>query len=643
MNPALGRVLYGTLFCVVLPALLILWAQYTDERIGWPVHGAGWVEAGMVVAVVGAALVVKAMLDLWRYGKGLPMNAYPPQDFVKRGAYALFRHPIYVGASMCCLGSALFFGSPSGLYLVTPVFILCCWALVHGYEDDAIRERFGTPAHRVLFEPPPDGELGASLVERLVVALLVFGPWILLYEWLIFKGPDPRAVDTFMSWERGLTVIPWAEPLYAATYVFAGLVPLLMRTRRQLRAFAWDALWAVALGLFLQAVLPFKAEPIPVPSDGGCWSRMILWERSQDGPAAAFPSFHVLWAFIAAAAYGRRWSAARPVFLVFAVAIAWSCSATGAHSVLDIVAGFALFLFIQRRSGIAAAARSISERLANSARAWRIGPVRIISHAWFSGLAGAVLALASAAFGADKRVILLVATCGLVGAALWGQYIEGSPRLLRPFGFYGSVIGVVAGAFVAHAVFGAGVVNTLTILALSAPWMQSVGRLRCLVQGCCHGRPIGDAAQGIRYTNPRSRVCSISGMAGIPLHNTQGYSMMAGVVIGLVLWRMAWSGAEQTLIMGVYLMLGGLARFVEEHYRGESQTPVRGGLRLYQWVAIASVVAGAVLTCFPSAPFVLRPNWDDALVFALIGGVVAALAMSVDLPRGKMRFSRLSG
>ena len=40
----------------------------------------------------------------------------------------------------------------------------------------------------------------------------------------------------------------------------------------------------------------------------------------------------------------------------------------------------------------------------------------------------------------------------------------------------------------------------------------------------------------------------------------------------------------------------GLGRFVEEAYRGEVQTPFLFGLRLYQWMAILSIVLGAICT-----------------------------------------------
>ena len=61
----------------------------------------------------------------------------------------------------------------------------------------------------------------------------------------------------------------------------------------------------------------------------------------------------------------------------------------------------------------------------------------------------------------------------------------------------------------------------------------------------------------------------------------------------LKLWL---GGAAPSLIFGTYLILNGLGRFVEEAYRGEPQTPVMAGLRLYQWADVVSVLDGIIIS-----------------------------------------------
>jgi hypothetical protein len=52
---------------------------------------------GLVLTIAGLALMGISVHALWRYGEGLPMNAFPPPRFVERSVYALVAHPIYAG------------------------------------------------------------------------------------------------------------------------------------------------------------------------------------------------------------------------------------------------------------------------------------------------------------------------------------------------------------------------------------------------------------------------------------------------------------------------------------------------------------------------------------------------------------------
>jgi hypothetical protein len=83
---------------------------------------------------------------------------------------------------------------------------------------------------------------------------------------------------------------------------------------------------------------------------------------------------------------------------------------------------------------------------------------------------------------------------------------------------------------------------------------------------------------------------------------------------------------------------------VEESYRGEPQTRWFRNLSEYQWLALLSVVVGAVLTAWPAVTPCPEPQFDPAiLVVALLFGLFTGAAMSVDFPRSNRRFARLSG
>jgi len=294
--------------------------------------------------------------------------------------------------------------------------------------------------------------------------------------------------------------------------------------------------------------------------------------------------------------------------------------------------------------GVWARLRAAAERLANSWHEWRAGPVRIINHGAYAAAATmAGMLIIEACLGSGAHLVT-VATfgSGITGAALWAQWIEGSPRLLRPLGFYGGLIGTILGAAVSAAWTGTSPWPALAALSVAAPWVQGIGRLRCLVQGCCHGRPTLESL-GIRYFHPRSRVFRIEDLRAVSVHATPLYSILWNVLVAMAVGRLYFLRVNSAMIGGVYLILSGLGRFAEEAYRGEPQTPVFAGLRLYQWIAIVTVLAGAVVTTVTDSPIPARAKFNFAsLLIAFACAIVAWFVTGVDFPDSNRRFARLT-
>ena len=139
-----------------------------------------------------------------------------------------------------------------------------------------------------------------------------------------------------------------------------------------------------------------------------------------------------------------------------------------------------------------------------------------------------------------------------------------------------------------------------------------------------------------------SRVVRLSALGGRPLHPTPLYSMVWMVLVGLVLLRLWALAAPLQFIAGTYFILVGLGRFVEEHFRGEPQTSVIAGLRLYQWLAIAFVAGGAMLTTLGPTAAPAAAAFDPRILpIALIVGAIHYVAYGVDLPGSNRRYSRL--
>ncbi len=638
----LGPFLYGALFVVALPAGLWWWAAATEAVVGLPAYRLPLVGWGL--SAVGLAMILAAMLALRVHGGGLPMNAYPPPRYVRQGPYRWIRHPIYVGFAILVAGASLGTGSASGLWLVTPLVALGMAALVAGYEGPDLRRRFGEAAAEGPGLRLPGGDGGPpSLRDRLSVVALVFLPWTVAYEGAFRLGIPPDAVEAFLPFERGWPVLVWTEVVYVSVYPLVVLAPFAVRERRVLRHLAVTALLATAVVTFLYATVPLVAPPRPFQGDG-LWARMLTAERAMSNTVAAFPSFHVIWTLIAAEAWAATYPRRAPLFWVWAVAISASCITTGMHALADVLAAVIVWAGLRSYRGLWAALRSAAEGLANSWREWRLGPVRLLSYGFWGAAAGGVGLWLTGSLAGVSQTGGAAILCGsaLLGAGLWAQKLEGSSVLSRPFGYFGSLVGASAGAAAAAAA-GYDLALLLAAVATAAPWIQALGRLRCLVQGCCHGHE-APASVGIRYTVPRSRVSHMAGLAGRPLHPTPLYSIGANVVVGILLARLWSLGASLGMVTGLYLVLAGMARFVEENYRGEPQTPVLAGLRLYQWLAIILVLIGVSVTTADArgAPDT-GPSAEPTLVAASVGfALVCLLALGVDFPSSTRRFARLA-
>ena len=628
-----GPVLYGLLFAVALPVLLVLWARGASPDVHLPALHAplpGW-----IAAASGLVLVAAAMLDLWRRGGGLPMNAYPPPRLVTGGAYAVVGHPIYVGFAIAVAGVAVATGSAAGLWLVAPSVALASAALVVGHERPDLLRRFGRLA-RPWLSLPPSGIAPPSWRERTGALLLVLGPWLLLYEGCAAIGPARDAVSSLLPFERGWPVVEWAEPIYASTYPVVLAAFLGSPSRDALRTLSARALWSMAIVFPAFLLLPLTSPPRPFDPSGPLGT-LIGLERALDTPACAFPSYHVVLAFLAADALSARSRLWRP----WAWGVAVSCLLVGAHSVVDVAGGLLVVAVLRRGRALWELLRSGAERVANSWRDWRVGPLRVINHGLWVGLGagGGVIVLGSVLGPGGAALATAIWGLGVVGAGAWAQVVEGR-GLSRPFGYYGGVLGAILGVLLAP-VFGFDRWTALAATAMAAPVVQGIGRLRCLVQGCCHGAP-APGWLGIRHVTPLSRVVK-AGLGGIPVHPTALYSILWNVLLGAVLLRLALLGTPAHLVAGLYLLLGGVGRFVEEAYRGEPQTPVVLGLRLYQWMAVGSTVAGAVLTALGPSPAVrISTPGPGVLVAGVVAFGITAVAMGVDLPGSNRRLSRLT-
>lgn len=97
-----------------------------------------------------------------------------------------------------------------------------------------------------------------------------------------------------------------------------------------------------------------------------------------------------------------------------------------------------------------------------------------------------------------------------------------------------------------------------------------VGRLGCLMAGCCYGRPT-DVAWAITFTDPAANI-NVGTPLGTPLHPTQVYESLAGLLIFAVLVVLERRGRSfPGRTFWSFVLLYAVSRFMIEFYRGDDR------------------------------------------------------------------------
>jgi phosphatidylglycerol:prolipoprotein diacylglycerol transferase len=172
----------------------------------------------------------------------------------------------------------------------------------------------------------------------------------------------------------------------------------------------------------------------------------------------------------------------------------------------------------------------------------------------------------------------------LVGAKLMllvvdFQYFRANPAelvsLARSGGvFYGGLILAVIVSIWYIRRQGLPLWTTCDVFAPGIALGHVVGRLGCLMAGCCFGKP-ADVPWAITFTDPAA---SVNGTPlGVPLHPTQLYEAGAELVIlGLLLATERRGRPFPGRTFWTYMLLYAVSRYVVEFYRGDPRGVVLG-------------------------------------------------------------------
>jgi phosphatidylglycerol:prolipoprotein diacylglycerol transferase len=201
----------------------------------------------------------------------------------------------------------------------------------------------------------------------------------------------------------------------------------------------------------------------------------------------------------------------------------------------------------------------------------------------------------------DLGIYLIIAA--LVGAKLMlvvvdFKYFTSHPgellSLVRAGGvFYGGLILSFAVGMWLIGRYKLPVWSTADLYAPGIALGHVIGRLGCLMAGCCYGRPT-DLPWGITFTSPVA-----ADNAGTPLnealHPTQLYDAGAEMLILLILLTFERRGrpfAGRTFWL--YIVLYAISRFIVEMFRGDPRGTI-AGLSTSQFVSLVTLPIAVVM------------------------------------------------
>ena len=149
------------------------------------------------------------------------------------------------------------------------------------------------------------------------------------------------------------------------------------------------------------------------------------------------------------------------------------------------------------------------------------------------------------------------------------------------FVFYGGLIGALLSLFWARLIHKCSFFPLLENVAFVLPLTHAIGRIGCLLVGCCYGI-IYDGFLAIRYSwSPYPR---------FPVQLLEAFLLFL-LFLSLLIYRMK----DGKYSLEIYLISYSVIRFFTEFFRGDSERGVFLNLGLSQWISIAMFIFSFLL------------------------------------------------
>jgi phosphatidylglycerol:prolipoprotein diacylglycerol transferase len=199
--------------------------------------------------------------------------------------------------------------------------------------------------------------------------------------------------------------------------------------------------------------------------------------------------------------------------------------------------------------------------------------------------------------GFDEDYLLNLIIFAVMGGILGGKGlfiiteftdIIKDPKILLNFGYGFVIYGAIGGGALAIYLYcrkkGWNVIEMLDMTVPGLAIAQGFGRIGCFLAGCCYG---AETTLPIGVEFPEGSLAP----TGVYVHPTQIYSSIFDFLMGFLLLYYSKKERQQGKVMGLYLIIYSVGRFLVEFLRDDPRGNV-GVLSTSQFIAIFTLILG---------------------------------------------------
>jgi hypothetical protein len=255
--------------------------------------------------------------------------------------------------------------------------------------------------------------------------------------------------------------------------------------------------------------------------------------------------------------------------------------------------------------------------------------IRVLGRNWSSfklcGLIAVVCAVALCALLITKvglslwvlaRIVLAVMLTFL-GLAMATKLMTGIEKLT----YYHHLVAVLVVVSILLRLSRLPILPYLDITILGMGTLTIIGRVGCLMAGCCHGRP---HRWGVRYRDTHVAVGFPPHFVGVNLLPVQAFESLWALGAVAVGSTLVYGGSEPGETLSCYLLAYAVGRFVLEFFRGDGARSYFWGFSEAQWISLFVVLTVAAAGAAGWSPF----RWWHGMTAASLALAMGTLAVT---------------